>query len=160
MRFSKEIAEKIIEHRSQGLYTIEEICKKVGIGKRTYHNWRNKNGTFGASLKSAEEEANQCRKEITICSFVKLLQGYDYEETHTEIVPSKTDPTDRTKAVVRVRKIIKKHVPPSAATVIFAMKNYFSETFKDRFEIDTPLTFEQAYEIKYGKPSKTNGVKS
>lgn len=160
MKYSPDIALKIVNLRSEGRHTIEGICKQVGINKDTYHDWKHTKPDFSDSIKKAEERANECKKEIVMSSFIKLIEGYDYEETHTEIVPSKTDPTDRTKAIVKSRKIIKKHMAPSPGAVIFAMKNYFPDTFKDRFEVDTPLSFEQAYELKYGKPFKANGVES
>jgi len=153
--FTKNLATRIADAITEGTHTIQEICKSLNIGRATYYRWLQDESlkvgdeTFEAYIKKAKDRARTAQKDIAISSFMKCLQGHSYEEVTTEMVHDKTGEQEPR---VTHTKIVKKFTQPNAAVVIFAMKNYFPEEFKDKIEVEgTPLTYKEAFAIKYGK---------
>jgi hypothetical protein len=108
-------------------YTIAEICNTVGIHVDTYYDWYNNKTEFSENIKKAKGEfddyiANEARK-----SLVKLIKGYDIDETKTVYV---NDITGKPK--IKEKTTVKKHFQPNTGAVIFALTNRDSENWKNR----------------------------
>ena len=154
--FTKEVAERIGDAITEGTHTIAQICVAVKISRPTYYRWLQDETkivdgvTFDTYIKSAKERGRVAQKDIAISSFMKTLQGYSYDEVTVE---RRYDPKDPDKEPeVYHTKTVTKHVGPHGTVVIFAMKNYYPEDFKDKIEVEgKELTYEQAFAIKYGK---------
>jgi len=131
MKYNSTIVKHITDMIASDEYTIEEICRAVKISKETFYTWKEKKTDFADAIKKAEvARMNFFRVEARKAA-VKKLQGYDYEETTTIFIEGK-DGKPRPKE----KKVIKKHVPPDTAMIIFTLKNTDPENFKDNQYID------------------------
>jgi len=115
MRYSEEIAKRIVELTASGEHTVVEICGIVGIDRRSYYRWKNiSHPDFGEAIKEAEADKYSARLAMAERGQKKLLEGYESIETMTE--------TDKDGQVVSQR-VTKKWVPPHSTLIIHALKS-------------------------------------
>lgn len=126
-KYSKEIVEKICQLVRSDSYTIEEICKNVGINKDTYHSWLNFKPDFSDAIKKAKGEFDELIASEARKSLLKLIQGYEVEEKKTVYVNDKEN-----KPKVKEQTVQKKHFQPNTAAVIFALTNKAPDEYKNR----------------------------
>ena len=81
-KYIPEIVDKIIELIETDSYTIEEICKIVGISKETYYNWKENHIDFNDSIKKAQLKFNENVVIEAKKSLMKKIKGYEIEEKH------------------------------------------------------------------------------
>lgn len=121
-KYSPEIVEKITELIASDSYTIEEICKQVGITRSTYFKWQAENSDFSDAIKKAKTELDQSLYFDARNSMRKIIRGYEYQEVTTDNRGSKTS-----------IKTVTKYYPPNPGSVIFALKQ---DGWVDRRELD------------------------
>lgn len=102
--------------------TDPDIADKIGIGLSTLYEWKKKYPEIAEALKKNKELADI---EIENSLFKRAL-GYEYTETIKE--------TDG-KGVTKERVLIK-HMPPDAASIIFWLKNRRPAKWRDRQQAD------------------------
>jgi len=102
-------------------YTEESIAKRLGVGPSTWRRYKNDHPEF----KQLIFEGNQDIAALCVNNLVKLANGYDYEEIHTEVTDNGPAQGNSKKAQVgrRVIKKVTKHVPRNVAANIFLLCN-------------------------------------
>lgn len=121
-KYSPEIVEKITELIASDSYTIEEICKQVGINRATYFRWQDEKQDFRDAVKKAKAELDQSLYFDARNSMRKIIRGYEYQEVTEEHRGGKVS-----------RKVTTKHYAPNPGSVIFALKQ---DGWVDRRELD------------------------
>lgn len=119
-KYSKKVVERIVELVKSDTYTIAEICQQVGISPATFHRWQEEHEEFHQAI----EEANDARMQYFVQeakkSLLKKIQGYEVTETKVVTIPTKGD---RSKPTIKEQTMIKKHIQPDTAAVIFTLTN-------------------------------------
>ncbi|MFZ4401989.1 MAG: phBC6A51 family helix-turn-helix protein [Bacteroidales bacterium] len=133
MKYSKKIVKDICELIASDDYTIAEICKAVGISESIYFKWKKDNLEFLESIKKAQNKRIEFFKVEARKATAKKITGYDYEEVKT-IYKDKDG-----KPAIKEKTVVKKHVPPDTAMLIFVLKNTDPENFKDKQEFDLAM---------------------
>lgn len=107
--------------------TDEEVAKALGISRQSLYNYRKNHEELRIALKEGKERA--CA--IIENTLFKRAIGYEYEETHKELVEDeKTGEKD-----FKVTKIYKRTVPPSDSLLQFLSKNWMPDRYKDSKDI-------------------------
>lgn len=136
--------ESICELYASGEYTIASCCEANGISYRTFVRWCRQSKRYDDLYELARALHRKVRfeglSEKALNSFERLITGYNYEEQHTEHVPTANGKT----ALRRVR-IITKHVPPHAGMVAMAMKKWHG--MKDAQQLEHSVQERQAFFI-------------
>lgn len=132
-KFTKSLIDKICNLKATGEYTNEAICVACGISEETLYRWMKEKNEFYEAFKKAELKATKNIAQIAKSALIKKIQGYEYEEVHTDNVVDEDDPSE-IKAVHI--KTIKKHVPPSDTAIIFALKNTDPANFSDKVDVN------------------------
>ena len=135
-KYIPEIIDKIIEMHETDSYTIEEICKNVGISKESYYKWKEKHIDFNDAIKKAQLKFNENIVIEAKKSLMKKIKGYEVEEKHTTMVESKLDHDGVSKPKIKEQKVIKKHIAPDTTAIIFSLTNLDPENFKNRSYTD------------------------
>ena len=130
-KYTPEIVKAITDLIEQDSFTIAEICEKVGISQSIYYEWQDTKSEFLENIKRAEKKYLNKIKANARKSLNKLVEGYEYEEKSTTFIDDGAG-----KPKIKETKTVKKHIPPNAVSVIFALKNTNPEDFKDRQEVD------------------------
>ena len=117
MKYSPEIVDKITQLIAHDSYTIEEVCKQVGIGRTTYFRWQEEKQDFRDSIKKAKDQINQSIYHDARNSIHKLINGFTYNETTKEQRTNKTGEITST-----ITRTTSKVVAPNVTAVIFALK--------------------------------------
>jgi transposase-like protein len=131
MKYSKAIVKKIVSLIEQDTYTILEICSSVGISRETYHTWIKEKPDFSDSIKRARgnfegKVLKECEK-----SLVKLITGYEIEETKTVAIDD-----GKGKAKIKEKTVTKKFVNPSLGAIIHYQTNRDPENWKNRQSLE------------------------
>ncbi|MCM1165177.1 MAG: phBC6A51 family helix-turn-helix protein [Ruminococcus sp.] len=132
-KYSKKTVEKIVGLIRSDTYTIAEICRQVGINKKTYHEWINTHEEFALAVEEAREELMQSMVMVAKKSLRRKLEGYDVTETRTVTIPGKEVGEDgKPKPKVKEHITTKKHVAADTAAIIFTLTNGDPEHWKNR----------------------------
>jgi hypothetical protein len=126
-KYNQKIVDDICSIIEKDSYTIPEICKMVNIKESTYHRWRNEKKEFNDAIKKAqglydEFMLKECEKSLN-----KLIKGYEYEETVSEI-----EVMENGEANVTKMKTTKKHVAPNLGAVIHFQTNKDPDNWKNK----------------------------
>jgi len=128
MKYSKELAKKIVELWATGEHTITAICTAVEIDRDTFYTWKKKKKAFAKMLEEVEQKRLDKIKEVAVSGLMILLRGKKYEETVTEYVNVK-DANGQSKPEIKSQRKTKKVILPNATTVIFTLKNLDNSNF-------------------------------
>lgn len=136
-KYSRQLVDRICSLIREDSYTIAEICDLVGIHKDTYHTWIKTKSDFSDSIKKAEDDRMQFFVAEAQKSLLKKIQGYDVEESKTVYVDSGKPIIDETgkekqKPKIKEKTIVKKHIQPDTAAIIFTLTNGNPERWKNR----------------------------
>lgn len=125
-------AAQVCDYYAAQRVTLESACEAGGVPYRTFRRWVQEVADVAAMYEKAQAEQAQIYKDQLRLkvpnAFEKLIEGYETEETHTEVAPAKKD--GEKPIVLSVRKV-KKRIGPNPAAVIFAMKNIYGAAFAD-----------------------------
>lgn len=89
--YSKRIVDKIVALIEEGNHSISSICKIVGIGRKTFYEWKNKYPDFLQALEDAEQRRMDELYELANNALHKKLEGYYQTTSRTVYVPSADD---------------------------------------------------------------------
>ena len=130
-KYNNELVDKICELIEQDTYTIEEICKNVGIVESTFYEWKATKEEFSEAIKKAEKKRMNKLAIAARNSLMRLVCGF--EVVHTKIKKVKDG-----KVIEEV--IETKNIEPNTGAVIFALTNADSENFKNKqFNINNEI---------------------
>lgn len=90
--YSERIVEKIVTLIEEGNHSISTICKIVGIGRKTFYEWKNKYPEFLQALEDAEQQRMDELHELASAALRKKLEGYYQTTSRTVYTPSADDP--------------------------------------------------------------------
>lgn len=125
MKKSDEIKQEIIETVRKLNPTKAALCRKFGITWQSLQNWMKEDEDFCAAYKKAAREYLDKINIEAKKSLSKLVKGYDYEEIKTIYVAGADG-----EPVIAQKTVIKKHVPPNATAVTYALSNLDPENFE------------------------------
>ena len=104
--------------------TDELICKKIGIGARTFYEWMERFPQMAQAIKKGKAPVDiQVENAL-----LKRALGYEYEETITEVEELAGGHQKK-----HIRKVMK-HCPPDTTAQIFWLKNRRPERWRDKVE--------------------------
>lgn len=104
--------------------TDELICKKIGIGARTFYEWMERFPQMAQAIKKGKAPVDiQVENAL-----LKRALGYDYEETITEV-----EELAGGRQKKHIRKVTK-HMPADTTAQIFWLKNRKPERWRDKVE--------------------------
>ena len=120
------------EEYGRGEGTLEELCEKYGISVESYYNYKNEYFEFFDAIKTAQERRQDRLKAMSARGMRKLLEGYEYTEQTTEIIPNGNGESEGDRPAGNMRKTIihRKHQPPNATMIIFTKCNLEPEDWK------------------------------
>lgn len=99
----------------------KDVAVKIGIARGTWFAWKDDFPDFQAAVKRGLEK----RCKVAEKSLNKLIEGYDYEETRTEL-------TMKGEEIVGSKQVtVTKHVPPSLGAIIFYLTNTHPERWQN-----------------------------
>ena len=128
-KYNPKIVEDICKLISKDDYTIAEICTNIGISEALFYRWKVDHGDFGDAIKKADKKRLQFFAVEARKSMLKKIQGYDYEETHATMIPSKEKDG---KGIIKEQKKIKKHIPPDSTLLMYVLNNTDPENFRHK----------------------------
>lgn len=104
--------------------TDELICKKIGIGARTFYEWMERFPQMAQAIKKGKAPVDIHVEN----ALLKRALGYEYEETITEVEELAGGHQKK-----HIRKVMK-HCPPDTTAQIFWLKNRRPERWRDKVE--------------------------
>jgi len=135
MKYSDKIADKIAEDLAEGNLKIEDVCKKNGITKPTFYEWKKSKPYFSNRIKEAYELRLESLGDMADSGLAKLLNGHEYEEV-TTVYESGMDKDGNIIPVIKEKKVVKKFHMPNATAVLFTKTNRDSENWKHMQYVD------------------------
>lgn len=124
MKYSKKIVNKICDMLANDRYSIQEVCKVVGITDGTFRQWRRDRPDFAEALDNAHDRYMDNMMTVAARSLRRKLEGYDVTETNVVTVPGKEKNPDGTpKPRIKEQRTTKKHVAADTAAIIFTLTN-------------------------------------
>lgn len=90
--YNKKTVEKIVSLIEDGNYSISTICRIVGIGRKTFYDWRNTRPEFMEAIMEAEQRRLDELYELANQALRRKLEGYQQTVSRTVYVPSEDDP--------------------------------------------------------------------
>lgn len=133
----KQIVESICANYELG-NTIESCCENEGIDKGSFYNWLNNSQQlqqiYQKTRNQIERNFKDRLRQKALSSLEKMVEGYEYEEVHTEGKLVETGKKDSEGKVIEKFKITKqtktkKIVQPNPTLVMYALNN--SNKFDD-----------------------------
>lgn len=132
-KYSKKMVDNICYLLKSDSYTIAEVCRMVGINPDTYYDWQANKPDFSERIKKAQDERMMFFVSEAKKSLLKKVQGYTVDETKTVYVDSgKTKPGEKPQPKVKEQTIIKKHIQPDTAAIIFTLTNGDPDNWRNR----------------------------
>lgn len=90
--YNKKIVEQIAALIEEGNYSISTICKIVGIGRKTFYDWKNSHSDFLAAIEEAEQRRLDELYELANKALRKKIEGYYQTTSRTVYAPSEDNP--------------------------------------------------------------------
>ena len=157
-KYSQKLVDRICSLIREDSYTIAEICDLVGINKDTYYTWMKTKSDFSDSIKKAEDARMQF--------FVAEAQKITYVDSGKPVVDE--NGKEKQKPKIKEKTIVKKHIQPDTAAIIFTLTNGNPDRWKNRQDSNisglTPvskfegMTDEQLEDFIYGEKQKRDIV--
>lgn len=129
MKKSDDIKKSIIDMVRRLNPTKSAVCKKHGITWQTLKNWMQEDPAFADEYRQAVKDYLQDINVSARKSLSKLVKGYNYYEEKTIYGPAPEGSKDNTPIICQIVRI-KKHVPPNAMAVTYALTNLDPENFE------------------------------
>lgn len=132
-KYAENIVKRIIDLIKSDSYTNAEICKQVDISEETFYTWKKQKPEFSESLKKARKERLKLFASEAEKSLLKKIRGYEIEETKTIYIARKDQREyGKDKAGIKQHTVIKKHIQPDTAAIIFALTNQSPKNWKNK----------------------------
>lgn len=126
-KYNKKIVKQICSLIEKDSYTVAEICNVVGIAISTYYEWQESKPEFSEAIKGAKDRFDETILKDAKTSLIKLVRGYDYEETKTVVIDDGNG-----KPKIKEKSTTKKHVAPNLGAIIHFQTNVDPATWKNR----------------------------
>lgn len=113
--YNKKIVEQIIDLMEEGGHSVSAICKIVGIGRRTFYDWRNAHPEFSQAMEEAEQRCSEELRELANKGLRRKLDGYYQTVSRTVYVPSMEDPET---LEIKQHVVIRKYCEPDTKLLL------------------------------------------
>lgn len=130
-KYNKQIVDKICEYIRDG-DSQHLACKKVGIGKSTFHEWINDKPDFADAIKKAKDDFQATIVGKLEATLWKRAMGYEVTETEAEYISGKDG-----KPQIKSQKTKVKHIQPDTGALIFALTNVAPEKWVNKQKVET-----------------------
>ncbi len=115
-------------------HTEKSMCKALGISIPTFIKYKRDHVELFNAVKVNKAIADQTVEN----SLYKKANGWEYDEETIEIKMNNDN-----EVVSKVKKVVKKVVPPSDTAMIFWLKNRKKEQWRDKQHIENNVNVEQ-----------------
>ena len=152
MKYTKALADTIVEQYATGKHSVQAICDHAGISRETFYAWKKNNNSFANKLEQAHMLRMYTIGDMALSGLALLLQKHEYEEITTEYTEDKDG-----KPKIRAQKKVKKVIMPNPSMISLVLISRMPEDFKLRQTIahtgndDGPIEKEVTIRIGYDK---------
>lgn len=119
-KYSKKLTEKIVALIEEDAYTTTDICKIVGISKKSFYEWRMTKPDFAKAIKYASERREERLRLLARRALHDKLQGHIQRVSRTVYVPSEEDLSI---LVIKQHIVTEKQCLPDTATIAQALNS-------------------------------------
>lgn len=131
-KYTQILAKQIAQEFTDPCVTIDSVCKKYNITKKTYYYWINNKVHFSNALKNAREKHIEKIGVLAESALAQGLKGCYYNETTTEV----KEVLSKDGKIIKLTstKTIKKFIPPNSTLIVWATKNAMPNVYMDKKE--------------------------
>ncbi|MDU1891615.1 MAG: helix-turn-helix domain-containing protein [Dysgonomonas sp.] len=120
-KYSDDLVKKIVAFVEEGLYTVADVCKMLGISRKSFYEWRDTKEEFKEALEAAKERCNERMLVMAKRSLQRKLEGYTLTETRTIYIPDENEPTGWK---LKSKVVKEKEYAPDDKAIRFALERY------------------------------------
>lgn len=113
--YNKKTVSQITALIEDGNHSISTICKIVGIGRKTFYDWKNARPDFVAAIEEAEQRRSEELYELANKGLKRKLEGYYETVSRTVYVPS---PEDSEQLEIKQHVVTRKFCEPDAKLLL------------------------------------------
>lgn len=113
--YNKKTVSQITALIEEGNHSISTICKIVGIGRKTFYDWKNSRPDFVAAIEEAEQRRSEELYELANKGLKRKLEGYYETVSRTVYVPSPDDPEQ---LEIKQHVVTRKYCEPDAKLLL------------------------------------------
>lgn len=117
-KYNEELVEEVLKMVEADFYTITEICRMLGISRKTFYMWKESRPEFREALNDAMKLRDQKLLMIARTSLKQRLEGYTVTEERYNYVPAKSNPNEM---ILKSKTVKKKHCAPDMNAIKFMM---------------------------------------
>lgn len=92
-KYSEELVNRIVNLIEEDTYTVTEICRMVGITRKSFYEWKEAKPAFKEAIASAQEYCNEKLLAIARRSLKRKIEGYTLTDVRTIYVPDENEPS-------------------------------------------------------------------
>ncbi|WP_101690555.1 phBC6A51 family helix-turn-helix protein [Dysgonomonas massiliensis] len=150
-KFNQKLAAVIVELVENDM-SVTEICKTVGINRKTFYEWKNSKPEFAQAIEDARERAYDEIIALARRTLRDRIEGYTVEETTFTYEPS---PLDDEQMILKKKVVKRKRKEASIASLNNIIErsriqkaqklHNFSSTEKQKNATITPSTSQEAF---------------
>lgn len=129
--YNEKTVANIIALIEEGNHSITTICKIVGIGRKTFYDWKNNHPEFLSAIEDAEQRRTEELMELANNELRKKLEGYYETVTRTVYIPSEDEPETLS---IKQHVVTKKFCAPDTKTIMEVLGIQTSKK-KKRFSV-------------------------
>lgn len=116
--YNERTVANIIALIEEGNHSISSICKVVGIGRKTFYDWKNNHPEFLCAIEDAEQRRTEELMELANKALRKKLEGYYETVSRTVYISSEDEPETLT---IKQHTVTTKFCEPDTKTIMEVM---------------------------------------
>ncbi|MDH6308232.1 transposase-like protein [Dysgonomonas sp. PFB1-18] len=113
-KYSDELTEKIVELLVDKFYSITEVCKALGISRKTFYSWQDSKPEFSTAIEDAMRHRRDTLLSMAHSTIRRRLEGGMLTEEKYIYVPDENNPS---KLILKSRVICTKEYLPDLRTI-------------------------------------------
>lgn len=113
-KYSEELTEKIVELFEDKFYSITEVCKAIGISRKTFYGWQDSKSEFSTAIDNAMRHRSETLLSMAHATIKRRLEGGMLTEEKDTYVPDENNPS---KLILKSKVICKKECLPDLRTI-------------------------------------------
>lgn len=115
-KYSKRLVEVIVELIENDM-SVTDICRSVGIARKTFYEWKTAKPDFSRAIDDARERAYEELIALARRSLRERIEGYTVEETTYTYEPASYDENE----LVLKKKVVKQKRKEASITALSAL---------------------------------------
>lgn len=117
-KYNEELVEEVLKMVEADFYTITEICRMLGISRKTFYMWKESRPEFREAIDDAMKLRDQKLLMIARTSLKQRLEGYTVTEERYNYVPCNGN---RNEMILKSKTVKKKHCAPDMNAIKFML---------------------------------------